>query len=223
VKKIIFKDVTVRFHGYTALDIPNLELNGGIKLAVTGESGSGKSTLLNILSLLEGISGGRIFWDGKRVDSFSQMEKDRFRYENIGFVMQDFYLYSGLSALQNVLLPIRFRYFKIPKHFLKRAFYLLESLNIAECSKNIDLLSRGEKQRIAIARALINSPKVIIADEPTASLDAQNGVHAAKLLLSLADETKSALICATHDKSLIEKLAYRLELKKGGKIEAFFA
>ncbi|MDR2789777.1 MAG: ABC transporter ATP-binding protein [Campylobacteraceae bacterium] len=222
MKSIILKDVKVRFKEHLALDIPHLELKSGVKLAITGESGSGKSTLLNILCLLEGISGGGIFWNNRRVDTLSQMEKDRFRYENIGLVMQDFYLYSGLSAVQNVLLPIRFRHCKIPKRFSQRAFYLLERLNITEYSKNIDLLSRGEKQRVAIARALIKSPKIIMADEPTASLDAQNSAEAAKLLLALADETKCAFVCATHDKSLIERLTCRLELKKGGKIEASF-
>ncbi|MDR2099724.1 MAG: ATP-binding cassette domain-containing protein [Campylobacteraceae bacterium] len=223
MKKIILKDVKVRFKEHLALDIPNFELKGGVKLAVTGESGSGKSTLLNVLCLLESISGGRIFWNNKRVDDLSQMEKDRFRYENVGLVMQEFYLYSGLSAMQNVLLPLKFRYLKIPKQLSNRAFYLLERLNITEYSKNIDLLSRGEKQRVAIARALINSPKVIIADEPTASLDAQNSTHAVKLLLSLADEMGSAFICATHDKNLAEQLTYSLELKKGKKLEASFA
>ncbi|MDR0580141.1 MAG: ATP-binding cassette domain-containing protein [Campylobacteraceae bacterium] len=222
MKNIILKDVKVRFKEHLALDILALEIGNSVKLAVTGESGSGKSTLLNILCLLEEINHGKIFWNNKRVDTLTQMQKDKFRYDNVGLVMQDFYLYPGLSALQNVLLPLKFRYFKIPKQFFDRAVYLLKRLNITQHSKNIDIFSRGEKQRIAIARALINSPKVIIADEPTASLDAQNSAEAVKLLLSLADETKSALICATHDKILIKQLTYRLELKKGGKIEACF-
>jgi putative ABC transport system ATP-binding protein len=223
MKNIILKDVKVCFKGQSALDIPNLELGHGIKLAVTGESGSGKSTLLNVLSLLEEISRGKIFWNGKRADALGQIQKDRFRYDNVGLIMQDFYLYSGLSAIQNVLLPLKFHYFKIPKPFFDRAVYLLERLNIAEYSKNIDVLSRGEKQRVAIARALINSPKVIVADEPTASLDTQNSVRAAKLLVALADEMKSSFICATHDRALMERLTYRLELKKGEKVEASFA
>jgi putative ABC transport system ATP-binding protein len=223
MKNIILKDVKVRFKEHLALDIPMLELGSGIRLAVTGESGSGKSTLLNILCLIEEISGGGIFWDDKRVDALNQIQKDRFRYENVGLVMQDFYLYSGLSALQNVLLPLRFRYFKIPKPFFDRASYLLERLNIVQHSKNIDTLSRGEKQRVAIARAFINSPKVIMADEPTASLDTRNSANAVKLLLSLADETKSTLICATHDKVLIKHLTHCLELKKGKKVEASFS
>ncbi|MDR1614045.1 MAG: ATP-binding cassette domain-containing protein [Campylobacteraceae bacterium] len=223
MKKITLKNVRVRFKEHVALDIPALEIGSRVKLAVMGESGSGKSTLLNILCALEEINCGMIFWNNTRIDTLNQMQKDKFRYDKVGLVMQDFYLYSGLSALQNVLLPVKFHYLKIPKPLVFRAVDLLKRLNITQYSKNIDTMSRGEKQRVAIARALINSPQVIIADEPTASLDTQNSLHVTKLLLSLADEMGSALICATHDNILSNHLTHHLWLEKDKKIEAFFA
>jgi putative ABC transport system ATP-binding protein len=152
-----------------------------------------------------------------------QMQKDRFRGENIGLIMQDFYLYSGLSALENVLLPSKLRYFKIPETIAKRALYLLEKLGINRRSQSIDTLSRGEKQRVAIARALVNAPKIIMADEPTASLDKNSGDEAIKLLLALAGEFEASLICATHDRALIDKMDYCLNLEKGKQIKACFA
>ncbi|MDR1976312.1 MAG: ATP-binding cassette domain-containing protein [Campylobacteraceae bacterium] len=219
---ITLKDVTVCFDEMRVLDVRSLQIGDGVKLAVTGSSGSGKTTLISVLCGLERISSGSVMWDGIGLQDLSEIQKDRFRGENVGFVMQDFHLYAGLSALQNVLLPIKFRYLKVPEKLTNRALYLLDRLGIKRWSQSVDTLSRGEKQRVAIARALINSPKVIIADEPTASLDMQNGMRAASLLISLADEFKASLICATHEPFLIEKLTYRLDLEKGKSVEGSF-
>ncbi|MDR0666150.1 MAG: ATP-binding cassette domain-containing protein [Campylobacteraceae bacterium] len=222
---ITLKDVKVSFKGLEkpALDIPFLQIGDGVKLAVTGISGSGKTTLINILCGLENINSGSIMWDNAALHSFSQMQKDRFRGENVGLVMQDFYLYGGLSALQNVLLPSKLRYFCVPKTITKRAVYLLERLNISRYYQNVDMLSRGEKQRVAIARALANAPKAIMADEPTASLDKESGTEVVKLLVSLADEFKATLICAAHDRVLIDKMDCCLGLEKDKKVEASFS
>jgi putative ABC transport system ATP-binding protein len=221
---ITLRDVKVSFKDLEkpALNIPFLQIGDSVKLVVTGISGSGKTTLLNILCGLESIGSGSIMWDSVALHSLSQMQKDRFRGENVGLIMQDFHLYNGLNALQNILLPSKLRYFKIPKIITKRASYLLEKLNISRHLQNIDTLSRGEKQRVAIAKALVTAPKVIIADEPTASLDREIGDEAVRLLISLADEFKAALICATHDKALIDKIDHRLNLEKGEKVEASF-
>ncbi|MDR0762748.1 MAG: ATP-binding cassette domain-containing protein [Campylobacteraceae bacterium] len=221
---ITLEDVKVSFKGLErpVLDIPFLQIGDGVKLAVTGISGSGKTTLINILCALERIESGSIMWDNVALHSLDQMQQDRFRGENVGLIMQDFYLYDGLSALQNVLLPSKLRYFKVPEIITKRAVYLLERLNISKHAQNVDMLSRGEKQRVAIARALVNTPKIIMADEPTASLDREISDEAVKLLVSLAYEFQATLICASHDRVLINKMDYCLELEKGRKVEASF-
>ncbi|MDR1008062.1 MAG: ATP-binding cassette domain-containing protein [Campylobacteraceae bacterium] len=221
---ITLKDVKINFGNFKkpTLDIPFLQIGNNVKLAVTGISGSGKTTLINILCGLENIDSGSILWDNTALHSLNQMQKDRFRGENVGLIMQDFHLYNGLGVLQNVLLPSKLRYCKIPEIIAKRALYLLERLNIHQYLQNIDTLSRGEKQRVAIARALVNAPKIIMADEPTASLDKENGKEAVNLLISLAAEFKAALICTTHDRALIDKMSYCLELEKGKKVEASF-
>lgn len=218
---ILVKDAKVSFDSQIALNVKTLAIGRGAKIAVTGESGSGKSTLLHILCGLERIDEGEVRWDEVVISDLGELKRDRFRGEKIGLIAQDFYLYYGLSAIENALLPASFRFWRVPKSLKARALYLLERLGV-KADQSAHTLSRGEKQRTAIARALLCKPQAIIADEPTASLDASAATEAIDALLELCEENGCTLICATHDKKLIARMGRTLELKKGEAIEALF-
>jgi putative ABC transport system ATP-binding protein len=217
---ILLKNINICYEGQKVLDIPRLKIGGGVKLAIKGESGSGKTTLVNVICGLERPHKGEVFWDDLLISSLNEFQRDRFRGGKVGLIMQDFHLYEGLSAFENALLPSRFCFRKITNEVKSRASRLLFRLNIKNIRQNVYTLSRGEKQIVAIARAHLNNHEDIIADEPTASLDAKNSAEVAELLLELSSEMNSALICVTHDANLARKLDFELELKKGEKVEA---
>ncbi|WP_343315264.1 ATP-binding cassette domain-containing protein [Brucella sp. BE17] len=211
-------DLEVRFAGLAlpVLAIESFHLPAGGHLAVTGASGSGKSTLVNAITGLEPVKSGRVTWGETEISSLSALRRDAFRARNIGLVMQDFHLFPGLSALANVLLPLKLnRGVKASDH--TRALELLATVGIARPTQHIETLSRGEMQRVAIARALLSRPGVIVADEPTASLDQKTGADVAELLVRLASQEKATLIVVTHDPQLMQTLQRRIRLE-GGKI-----
>jgi len=220
--RILVQRAELRFGSQTALNVSRLVIGQGARLAVMGESGSGKTTLLNILSGLENVSSGEVWWGAMRLDSLNAFQRDRFRGRNAGLVLQDFFLYPGLCALDNVLLPARLGAAPRGGNLEERACALLDRLGLRHPRQSVDSLSRGEKQRVAIARALLNSPSVLLADEPTASLDTQNGAEVAELLVALTRERGSTLICVTHDKALAARMDFCLELDKGVPVEAVF-
>jgi len=222
MSNIFAKEAEVRFGSQTVLTLSCLVIGQGVRLAVMGESGSGKTTLLNILSGLENVSSGEIWWDDVRLNSLNAFQRDRFRGRNAGLVLQDFYLYPGLCALDNVLLPARLGAADRSEDLEERARALLDRLGLQRPGQSVDSLSRGEKQRVAIARALLNSPDVLLADEPTASLDAKNGAEVAQLLVDLTREQGSTLICVTHDTALAARMDFCLTLSKGTPVEAIF-
>ncbi|MBT9371556.1 ATP-binding cassette domain-containing protein [Rhizobium sp. CSW-27] len=196
------------------LVIDRLDVPSGQHLAVTGGSGSGKSTLLNIVSGLERVRQGRVLWNGSDIAPLSESGRDRWRAQNVGLVMQDFHLFAGLTALANVLLPARLAG-AADAATVARAQDLLARVGLARPSQRVETMSRGEMQRVAIARALLRQPGVIVADEPTASLDVESGAAVGDLLLEVATETGSTLIVASHDPRLIERLDRRLALAAG--------
>lgn len=198
------------------LAIEDFSLPAGGHLAVTGASGSGKSTLVNAITGLEPVKSGSVRWGETEISSLSPFKRDAFRAHNIGLVMQDFHLFPGLSALANVLLPLKLgRGVKVDDR--DRALELLETVGIARSQQHIETLSRGEMQRVAIARALLSRPGVIVADEPTASLDQKTGADVAELLVRLAREEKATLVVVTHDPQLMQYLDRRIRLE-GGRI-----
>lgn len=211
-------DLEVRFPGLSlpVLAIENFTLPAGGHLAVTGASGSGKSTLVNAITGLEPVKSGRVTWGETEISSLSALRRDAFRAHNIGLVMQDFHLFPGLSALANVLLPLKLNR-GVKADDRERALELLETVGIARPAQHIETLSRGEMQRVAIARALLSRPGVIVADEPTASLDQKTGYDVAELLVRLASQEKATLIVVTHDPQLMQSLQRRIRLE-GGRI-----
>ncbi|MBD8653686.1 ABC transporter ATP-binding protein [Rhizobium sp. CFBP 13726] len=196
------------------LSIDALEIAAGSRVALTGGSGSGKSTLLNIIAGLERVRTGEVIWGGQDIARLSEGRRDRWRAENVGLVMQDFHLFAGLSALDNVLLPARLSRVSTP-NLVKRAHELIETVGLKRPGQSVETMSRGEMQRVAIARALLRKPGIIIADEPTASLDLENGEAVGDLLLSVAAGAGSTLVVATHDQRMIERLDRRIVLRGG--------
>ncbi|MFK0386500.1 ABC transporter ATP-binding protein [Agrobacterium sp. NPDC090273] len=210
------ENLSVSFPGLNdpVLFIEKLDLPAGSRVAVTGPSGSGKSTLVNIISGLERADNGAVTWSGTDITRLSESGRDRWRAENIGLIMQDFHLFPGLSALDNVLLPARLS--RASSSTLeKRAADLLSRVGIKRHHQNIETMSRGEMQRVAVARALLRKPGVVIADEPTASLDRESGEAVGHLLLELAATEQSTLIIVSHDSRLTERLDRRVTLSAG--------
>ena len=199
-----------------ALSIDNFRLPAGGHLAVTGASGSGKSTLVNILTGLERLKKGTIRWGETDIANLSESRRDRWRGKTVGLVMQDFHLFEGLSALDNILLPARLAGAANPQT-TARACELLEIVALPRPEQKVETMSRGEMQRVAVARALVRKPAVIIADEPTASLDSVSGAQVAELIVTLAAREKSTLIVVSHDPALIERFDNRIRLV-GGRI-----
>ncbi len=217
---LLLEDVTLRYRDLAqpALDLPRFAVAPGSSLAVTGPSGAGKSTFINVITGLERPSAGRVLWNGEDIASLSEAARDRWRARNVGLVMQDFHLFPGLGALENVLLPARFRHLRQPRGTKERAAALLAEVGIAAGGRDIATFSRGEMQRTAIARALLARPGVIVADEPTASLDGESAAAVSALLTRLAKEAGATLIIVTHDPALAGRLGRRVTFT-GGRAE----
>jgi len=181
------------------LALAQLAVAEGETVAITGPSGCGKTTLLQVLSGLERPQSGRVCWGEVELTVLGEAARDRWRRQRVGFVFQDFHLIPGLTALANVLLPVHFERWRVPAGVAHRAHELLERVGLGDGSQPVERLSRGEMQRVAVARALLFRPPVVLADEPTASLDAENGRAVTELLFALAAEQASTVIVVSHD------------------------
>ncbi|WP_245986695.1 ABC transporter ATP-binding protein [Azospirillum thermophilum] len=196
------------------LDIPALDLAGGASLAVTGPSGCGKTSLLSVLSGLERPDCTRLTVCGTDLPPLSEAARDRWRRRTVGFIFQDFHLFPGMDALGNVLLPASFRAAGASAETRRAALSLLERVGLRDPHQPVESLSRGEMQRVAVARALLFRPPLVLADEPTASLDAAAAATVADLLLELVREAGSTLVLVTHDMALAGRLDSVLALAK---------
>jgi len=192
----------------TVLDVRLLEIAAGSSTGLSGPSGSGKTTLLNIITGILTPTAGAVRVDGVDLASLSAAERDRFRAERIGYIFQAFNLIPPLTALENVLLPMGFAS-RIPKRQRRsRAQELLERVNLGHRLHHKPAeLSHGEQQRVGIARALANHPQLIVADEPTASLEPGLTQEIARLLVSVCQEEQATLLVASHDPALLRNLA----------------
>lgn len=212
-------DLVIDYPGLLApaLSIPTLEIAAGARIALTGPSGCGKTTFINCITGMERVRTGRIVWNGENLSSLPEAGRDRWRLRNVGLVMQDFHLFPGLSAAANVLLPQRLAYLRLPVDIRARALDLLRAVGIERPDQPVEMMSRGQMQRVAVARALVAQPGVIVADEPTASLDAESGAMVADLLTELSARSGATLIVATHDQRLMDRLDRVVRLD-GGRI-----
>jgi putative ABC transport system ATP-binding protein len=188
----------------TVLDISRLEIAAGTCTGLSGPSGSGKTTLLNILTGILTPSAGRVAVGGVDLSGLTQAHKDRFRAEHIGYVFQSFNLIPPLTALDNVLLSMSFAS-RIPAQQQRsRARELLERVGLGRrLHHHPSQLSHGEQQRVGIARALANRPELIVADEPTASLEPGLTLEIGHLLAELCREEQATLVIASHDPELL--------------------
>ena len=194
----------------------NLEVKRGEFVSILGKSGSGKSTLLNIMGLLDKIDGGKIWIDDKEVSSLNETERNNIKNHFLGFVFQFHYLMSEFTALENVMIPALLNNFKNKAEIEKEAKELLEIVGLAERMKHKpNQLSGGEKQRVAIARTMINKPKLILADEPTGNLDEDTGEMIFSLFRKINKERNQSIVVVTHARDLSQVTDRQIYLKRG--------
>lgn len=190
----------------TVLDELSLEVGGGDRIAILGPSGSGKSTLLNVISSLDLPNSGKLSFDGEEILNYKPEQLAQFRNKKIGFVFQSHHLLPQLSLLENVLLPYLPEKDKaVKKEAEKRALDLLEFVGLSErIHQRPGQMSGGECQRAAVVRALIHQPKLILADEPTGSLDKASAEQLAKLFVRINEEQAVTLVVVTHSEELAQ-------------------
>lgn len=211
----ISKIYTIEDRQISVLNDVTFSVGDGEFVVIKGTSGSGKSTLLSLLSGLDSPTSGRIFIEGTDITDLTEDELAPLRNETIGYVFQSFHLVPSLTALENVMFPAELR--RDPQA-LAKAEALLVRVGLDQRGNNFPhQLSGGEKQRVAICRALINNPRIIFADEPTGNLDSKNGQAILELLLELQHERQTTLILVTHDDTIAAR-AERLITLVDGKI-----
>ena len=197
----------------TILDNVSVSIPDGQFVAVTGASGSGKSTLLGLIAGLDEPSSGTIFVDDDEITSQTEDTLARIRSEKIGFIFQSFHLIPSLTAYENILIPMEILGLSDARG---RAVQLLEDVDLTNRGHHYPPeLSGGEQQRVAIARAFANSPKFLLADEPTGNLDSKNGQHIFDLMKDLHRQNNVSLILVTHDATLAGQAQRRIVLTDG--------
>jgi putative ABC transport system ATP-binding protein len=191
----------------------DLIIKSGESIAIVGESGSGKSTLISLLAGLDTPSSGAISLNGKSLTAMDEDGRAALRNELIGFVFQSFQLLPGLTALENVMLPLELSGDKNAK---SSAAALLDRVGLSHrLSHTPQKLSGGEQQRVALARAFVTQPAILFADEPTGNLDSKTGAHIIDLLFELNLENKTTLVLVTHDPALAARCQRTIKLDAG--------
>lgn len=204
------KDLTFSFNEKTTFAFPDITNEASQTLLITGNSGKGKTTLLHLLGGLLRPKSGSISIEDTSISSLSEKELDRFRGRNIGLVLQQSHFVASLNVLENVVLA---SWLATGKKATEKAKSLLKQLDLEDQMYKLPSnLSVGQQQRVSIARALINEPKLLLADEPTSSLDDENAFKVADLLATLSKEYNAALIIVTHDQRLKDKFSNQLNL-----------
>lgn len=213
ISKTYTKGVSTKVLFDISLDIPE-----GSFSSIIGQSGSGKSTLLNIMGTLDKPTEGKVYIDGKRTDLMKKNELASVRNNKIGFIFQFHYLLPEFTVLENVLMPYKINK-KVTKEVKERAEELIRLVGISDVkNKKANMISGGQQQRAAIARALMNKPKIILADEPTGNLDSESTEKVYNLLRKINQKYKTTFLIITHDRRIAEKTDRIIEIKDG-KIE----
>ncbi|HEY7330912.1 MAG TPA: ABC transporter ATP-binding protein [Gemmataceae bacterium] len=209
-----------------AIEVPvltgvDLEVFAGEFLSIVGSSGSGKSTLLHLLGTLDRPDEGRILFNTERIDNLPSEQRDRLRNETFGFIFQFYHLLPELTTLENVLMPkmiglsVR-RWFRERRALKQQATELLDRVGLGHRLHHKPReLSGGEMQRAAIARALINRPRVLLADEPTGNLDADKGIEIIRLLRDLNRQDRLTIVMVTHNMEIVGNTDRVVRLTKG--------
>ncbi len=193
----------------------DFRLEPGETAAITGSSGSGKSTLLNILGGLDAPTAGEVLVDGRLLASDDRAARVKWRSEGVGFVFQFHFLLPDFTALENLLVPVRSRR-DVGAADRERALGFLEQMGLADRASHLPgELSGGEQQRVAVARAFMNRPALVLADEPFGNLDAANGARLGDLLMELHRQEGVGLVLVTHDERLAMRASRRWHLSDG--------
>lgn len=209
----ITKTVRSGIEDLTILDDVSISIPDGQFVAVTGASGSGKSTLLGLIAGLDAPSAGQIFIDDDEITALKEDSLAEIRSKKIGFVFQSFHLIPSLTAFENILIPMEILGLSNAR---ERAEMLIQNVDLANRGHHYPAeLSGGEQQRVAIARAFANSPKILLADEPTGNLDSKNGEHIFELMTELHRKNNVTLVLVTHDKALAEMAQRQIILRDG--------
>lgn len=184
--------------------------------SIIGASGSGKSTLLNIIGTLDRPTTGTVYLNGVRTDTMSKNKLAEMRNKNIGFVFQFHYLLPEFTALENVLMPYRIQHGNVPKEVRQRALDIMRLIGIEKVSNNLAVnMSGGQQQRTAIARALINNPPLILADEPTGNLDSQSTEVVYDIMRDINEKFGTTFLIITHDRRIAQKADRIIEIQDG--------
>lgn len=198
------------------VDIPSFTLGAGKQIAIFGRSGSGKSTFLNLLAGTMKADSGSISIAATKVSELSESEKDRMRAKTLGYVFQSFHLLQGCTALENILVAMALA----GNASDQRAKELLFAVGMSERENHLPAqLSIGQQQRVGIARALANDPKLILADEPTGSLDPENATRSIELLKSLCIKNQCALIVVSHEPRIVSCFEHSIKWEDLNKVE----
>ncbi len=211
--KNLSKRVKSGIEDLTILDDVSLKIPSGQFVAITGASGSGKSTLLGLIAGLDAPTNGDIIIDDQNIVEMDEDGLATLRSQKIGFVFQSFHLIPSLTALENVLIPMEILGLKNAKSRVNKLLADVELTNRGHHYPSE--LSGGEQQRIAIARAFANNPKILLADEPTGNLDSKSGSHIFELMTDLHEKNDVTLVLVTHDQELAKKAQRQIVLKDG--------
>lgn len=202
-------------HTLTVLDRVSFAVEAGSFISIVGPSGSGKSTLLGLCAGLDRASAGSVELNHIKLETLDEDARAKVRNQHVGFIFQNFQLLPTLTALENVMVPLELRG---EKNIRRHALDLLDKVGLAERSDHYPVqLSGGEQQRVSLARAFSNRPKILFADEPTGNLDAENSERIEDLLFSLNREAGTTLVVVTHNLELADKTERIISLK-GGKL-----
>jgi putative ABC transport system ATP-binding protein len=205
-----------------AVDNVSLEIKSKQFVSILGSSGSGKSTLMYLIGLLEHPTSGKIYLDGKDISKLSDEELSKIRNRSVGFVFQSFNLISKYTVLENILLPTQYAKAKLDFNPRERALKLCRDFGIFERKDFFpNKISGGQQQRAAIARALMLSPKIILADEPTGNLDSKTGDEILAILKSLNKNFGVTVILVTHEKAIAAKTNRQIYIKDGKVVQKY--
>lgn len=209
----LVKEVDTGPRRLTILKGVNIEIKSGESVAIVGASGSGKSTLLGIMAGLDLPSSGQVTLLGRELTKLDEDERAAVRAQGVSFVFQNFQLLPGLTALENVMLPLEIRN---DRHARAEALRLLQQVGLQDRVQHYpSQLSGGEQQRVALARAFAGQPAILFADEPTGNLDSQTGHQVEDLLFELNRERGTTLVLVTHDERLAQRCQRRVKMQDG--------
>ena len=200
---------------FKALNGVSFSINQGESVAIIGKSGSGKSTLMHLLAALDKPNEGEVFIDGQNIAKMKKRILNKLRNQTFGFVFQQFFMNPKDTVLQNVILPLKIAGVGSRKR-KEISLKALEAVELTDTAKNkASNLSGGQKQRVCVARAIVNSPKIIFADEPTGNLDSKTSAKVEDLLFGLNKEKGITLVIVTHDEALAQKCDRQIRIQDG--------